>query len=206
MGTAASYLSLHGDPMTVTGGVIYGVLNVVTGKFYVGATLTLGARWKQHVNDLRANRHHSDKLQRSWNKHGENAFNFLILELCDNESELGAREQHWIDEKSAYLTGYNVCPFADHHRHSPETRAKIAQSNRTRIISAETRAKMGISASNRDPEVFARIGAHAKGKQLSSEHRAKISMGGKGKRRSPETKERMRQAALKREAQKRIKD
>src|ERR1035437_3696183 len=61
---------------------IYKIINEINGKYYVGSSNDIDGiygRWYEHTNDLRANRHDNDHLQKSWNKYGHNAFKFTII-------------------------------------------------------------------------------------------------------------------------------
>lgn len=53
---------------------------------------------KKHFNDLEKQQHSSIKLQRSYNKHGRNAFVCEIIEEIPYEkNKILEREQYWID-------------------------------------------------------------------------------------------------------------
>ncbi len=85
---------------------IYKIINLKTGKFYLGSSVNIEKRFTQHVCDLRANRHHSVYLQRSYNKHGEDCFELRIVELCE-EASLKEREQKYL-HNLYYTNSYNV--------------------------------------------------------------------------------------------------
>jgi group I intron endonuclease len=61
---------------------IYTITNKVTGDFYVGSAHNFSARWKLHNTNLRAGKHHSRRLQNSWDKHGVDAFAFTVVVVC----------------------------------------------------------------------------------------------------------------------------
>lgn len=86
---------------------IYGIVNTKTGKWYVGQAEDIKRRWGKHLRELRSGTHHSEKLQRSYEKHREGAFLFFILEEC-SIGELDAREIFWIAEKDSFRNGYNM--------------------------------------------------------------------------------------------------
>lgn len=75
---------------------IYAILQLSTGRHYVGSAKSLSLRWNKHLSDLRKNRHHNQKLQRAWNKYGEGDFRFDVIEKCEAE-DLVEREQFFID-------------------------------------------------------------------------------------------------------------
>lgn len=109
---------------------------------YVGSTNNSINRWRQHRNYLKNNTHHSDYLQRSWNKYGESAFVFTVVEIveCNNLIE---REQFWIDY---YLNSgrkvYNMSKIAGAvtgYKWSSEQRSKISKSRTGRRFTKEQR-------------------------------------------------------------------
>jgi group I intron endonuclease len=76
---------------------IYQILCRVTGKCYVGSSRNIEKRWTAHRYSLRAGKNGCWRLQLSWTKHGEDAFQFSILEECLT-SQLFTREQFYIDQ------------------------------------------------------------------------------------------------------------
>lgn len=88
---------------------IYIIINVINNMIYIGSSQDIEARWKEHVNKLYGNRHENDKLQKAWNKYGEKAFQFKILEVAE-EKDLVAREQYYLDLHKPYERhiGYNL--------------------------------------------------------------------------------------------------
>lgn len=90
---------------------VYSITNNRNGKMYVGSAKRILNRWSVHVATLRAGNHHSAKLQNSWDKHGEDAFEFEILILCD-PSHMTKIEQFCMDKFDSVRSGYNVLPFA----------------------------------------------------------------------------------------------
>lgn len=140
---------------------IYKITNKITGKCYIGSAIDLNHRWACHRYDLRKQRHHSKYLQRSWNKHGKDVFEFSVLELVENKEHLIMREQHWINWFDAVNVGYNNVGIAGSNlgmKHSEEAKKKmsvalkkamteerrkqIGDFHRGRVASKETRLKM----------------------------------------------------------------
>jgi hypothetical protein len=58
---------------------IYEIKNVLSNKTYIGETTRGELRWKEHLCDLRGNRHQNRDLQQDFNKHGEEAFEWSII-------------------------------------------------------------------------------------------------------------------------------
>ena len=99
--------------MKITG--IYKIFNKVNGKFYIGSSKDIFGRWKEHLSELRNNKHFNSHLQSSWNKYSEESFIFQILEECENnEKILEETEQKWLDETKCFQKeiGYNICEIA----------------------------------------------------------------------------------------------
>ena len=86
---------------------IYCIENKVNGKRYIGKSIDVERRWNEHITQLRNNNHSNEYLQRSWNKYGENAFDFCVLEVCESEM-LNNREIYWIDYYKSFTNGYNL--------------------------------------------------------------------------------------------------
>lgn len=59
---------------------IYGIRNVITGRVYVGKAQQIEHRWTTHRRRLKERRHHNKQLQADWDKHGEQAFVFEVLD------------------------------------------------------------------------------------------------------------------------------
>jgi group I intron endonuclease len=64
---------------------------------YFGSSKDIVGRLRQHIADLRHDHHENPILQRVWNKHGESAFEFLILEEMEPGEDLLAVEQEYLD-------------------------------------------------------------------------------------------------------------
>lgn len=149
---------------------IYAIRNNASGRVYVGSGVRIERRWNNHRTLLRNGLHHSDTLQRSWNKHGEKAFSFEVLEVVEDVGRLIEREQHWIDTLHAACPkrGFNKCPTAGNclgTKHSLETRA---------IMSAVSRA------SGKSAAFILAFWAEASPEYLAA-HAAKISAKNKGR-------------------------
>lgn len=78
---------------------IYAIIHVESGKLYIGSASNIYSRWRTHKSELRRGLHHSPHLQNAWNKYGESAFQFTVIEACLKDAViLCSREQHWLDK------------------------------------------------------------------------------------------------------------
>ena len=91
-------------------GWIYMIINKINNKIYVGQTINKNGykkRWNQHKNELRKNSHHNIFLQNSWNKYGEENFEFILLhELIFNTEEERKKILNLIEK--IYIIGWNL--------------------------------------------------------------------------------------------------
>lgn len=88
---------------------IYIIKNKINNKVYIGQSIDIHKRWLNHKNKLRKYKHDNIHLQRSWNKYGEENFEFSILELC-NKKLLSKKEREYIKKYKANIDnyGYNL--------------------------------------------------------------------------------------------------
>ncbi len=162
---------------------IYKLTNKVTGKVYVGsAACSFKSRWCIHRADLKGNRHFNSYLQRSWNKYGEEAFEFSILERCRPQNCL-EREQHWLDKLRPYKReiGYNISEVAGSamqgRNHTDASRLKMSVARKGMDTSKATEAAAKVTkGKRRSDEVRKKISDSHKGKTMSDEHKAKVKM------------------------------
>lgn len=106
--------------------VIYGILNKISGKYYIGSTVSFSKRKSRHLKLLRENKHHSYLLQKEWE---EGLFEFIILEKVLEKELLIEREQWWIDNTNSF---YNICKIANSSlgiKRTEETKEKVRQAN-----------------------------------------------------------------------------
>ena len=86
---------------------IYMIKNTVNNKMYIGQSHNIAWRWTIHKYKLRSNNSDNRHLQYSWNKYGESAFDFLIVELCPVD-KLDEKEAYWISYYNSIENGYNI--------------------------------------------------------------------------------------------------
>jgi len=123
---------------------VYEIKNKLNGKAYLGSSGNIERRRSNHYYLLRSGRHHCVYLQRAWNKHGEKAFEFSILEEIEGPGPLLAAEQTRLDRRFAQNTCYNMAitagpagPLAE------ETKRKLSLAIMGRKLSEEHKRKIG---------------------------------------------------------------
>lgn len=85
---------------------LYIITNKATNKKYLGITKDFKKRKLAHLGLLRRNQHHSMHLQNSFNKHGEDKFEFSILVDDLSREKAGWLEEFYLQEY--YDNIYNV--------------------------------------------------------------------------------------------------
>ncbi|MCI0501747.1 MAG: GIY-YIG nuclease family protein, partial [Epsilonproteobacteria bacterium] len=126
---------------------VYCIENLTDNKKYIGQSIDVNKRKRDHWNLLKNNKHINDHLQKSWNKNGINNFTFYILEVCDY-SDIDERERFWIKELKSFdrRFGYNIeLGGSSKGEVSQETRIKISKANTGRIWNDESRKKASLS-------------------------------------------------------------
>lgn len=159
---------------------IYSLVNLTNNMIYIGSAVNFKCRWKNHLIELRLNRHCNKYLQSAYNKYGEDNFKFEIIEYVDKEN-LIKREQYHLDKFKSYdrLIGYNLCAVAGSRLGQKPTKETLAK------LSAMRKGK------KRSKEFCQRLSELNKGRKVSDEARKNMSLAHIGKKLSEETKAKM---------------
>ena len=99
------YISLNRNNSMTCG--IYEIINIKNNKKYIGQSVNIEKRWGSHKRNLNLQQHDNSYLQNAWNKYGEGAFVFNIIEECSKEL-LNKQEMFWIAQNDSYHNGYNL--------------------------------------------------------------------------------------------------
>ena len=122
---------------------VYKITNTVTDKVYVGQTTYKNPRnrWSAHKCDLKRNRCNNQYLQRAWNKHGEEAFQFDVVAEATTQKQLDKLEVQLIAELQTRnpLYGYNLRSGGARGKHTEETKRKLSASRNKLYASAKGR-------------------------------------------------------------------
>src|SRR5258706_4141008 len=87
---------------------IYKIINVVNNKFYVGSAIDCKRRKTRHFSELRNGVHKNRHLQAAWNKYGEQAFVFVVVENYAMDTDLLQIENRWLQEHVGKEYCYNI--------------------------------------------------------------------------------------------------
>ena len=176
---------------------IYKITNTITDHFYIGSAVNLQRRKTRHFSELRNHKHNNRRLQAAWDKYGEAAFVFTVIESVDDRAELYAAEDKWLAGHVGTSYCYNLGMAAISpmlglsgersptwgYKHTTEAKEKIAAASRGRPVSAETLAKRSAALKGREIPLEQRIrisrtlsgeGNYWYGKQRPEEFKQKI--------------------------------
>lgn len=84
---------------------IYKITNKINNKAYIGQSLNIETRWKQHIANINSDK--DNTIYQALRKYGLNNFNFEVVEEC-SENQLDEREIYWIAYYNSYENGYNM--------------------------------------------------------------------------------------------------
>lgn len=128
---------------------IYKLTNKLNGRIYIGSAKEFKRRWSQHSFSLRNQKHQNKFLQADFNKCGEEAFVFEVMEVTDGKTkeerltiEEGYIKQHYDNGKSCY----NLCSRAISREGYPskdpeKTRQKQSEAQKKRYENPEIRQR-----------------------------------------------------------------
>ena len=136
---------------------IYKITNLVNNKVYIGQTIeNFQKRYWHHVWKLNKQIHDNKYLQNSWNKYGEDNFEFSVVEIVSKE-EIDSREKYWIQFYRNQNKCYNIQDGGQDVRLvdycTSEARKKVGEQNRRRMLGSKlpesTKRKMSESRKGR---------------------------------------------------------
>jgi group I intron endonuclease len=176
---------------------IYLITNLTNGSMYIGQSTDIHKRWSQEKKG-----NEDSYLTRAIKKHGVENFTFEILMECP------AASMNFFE--MAFISGYNTFHDKLHYNlteggggsigrpTSEYASMRISESNRTRVVSDDTRRKISElhKGAVRPPGTGEKISAANIGMPVSEEGRANMSKGQTGRKHSPEHIEKRRQKLL----------
>jgi group I intron endonuclease len=124
--------------------IIYKITNKLNGKCYIGITSRrICDRWNEHVANSKGKRKRTSKFYNAIAKYGRDGFSREIIDHASTESRARELEIHYIDKFNSFERGYNS-NIGGHGTliFSEETKRKISESQKGKIIPMESRRKM----------------------------------------------------------------
>lgn len=107
---------------------IYQIRNTISNKLYIGSSVDIVNRWRQHKLLLRKKSHDNFHLQNAWNKYGEDIFEFEVVEIVE-PINLSDKEQQYINKLNPE---YNIARVVKAsmfgRKHTEESKARMSES------------------------------------------------------------------------------
>ena len=125
---------------------IYAIHNIASNKYYIGQTFeTFYKRFLRHNNMLENNTHFNKHLQNAYNKYGAGNFEFLIIEVCDEQDKLNSLEQFYIEQYQAQYGCYNILAGGENMRgnNNPFFGRKHTVASKEKMSKAQTGKHIG---------------------------------------------------------------
>lgn len=130
-------------------GIIYGWYNTLTDMWYIGQTIHPERRFKRHI-DYAINKKDNNRFHNALRKYGLDNFIYCVLEDNVLKENLNMRETDWIEYYDSFYSGYNMTTGGDTNVIIlEETRKKISESLKGRILPIQTRKRMSESRKGR---------------------------------------------------------
>lgn len=85
---------------------IYKIINTLNQRIYIGKAKVFRQRFYEHRRKLMATKHTNLFLQHDFSKCGESVFEFHIIEVVEDSSQLSVREDYWLKQ---YHDGQKNC-------------------------------------------------------------------------------------------------
>ena len=95
---------------------IYKITNLITNKIYIGQSVDIERRWKQHIESSKnpTNSSYYNQLYTDFRHYGVNNFSFEILETIDKKDKklLNELELKYMKKFDTLKSGYNIAAAA----------------------------------------------------------------------------------------------
>ena len=154
---------------------VYAIRHDPSGRLYVGSSVRVRVRLRQHRSSLEKGLHHSCYLQRVWDKEQAEAFTACLLEQVIERDRLVEREQYWIDRCNAYVNGFNSRPKAESFygmEWRPEQNAARSASNRQTWADPALREKLSRKFKGKKRGMWTEKSFESQAETLKERHRA----------------------------------
>lgn len=133
---------------------IYKISNKINSRIYIGSAIDFVNRKSKHLRQLNSNKHCNIKLQRFYNKYGNESLVFSIVEYCEKENLL-EREQFYINNLNCVTNGFNILSTAGswlNHSHTEKSKKKLSATKK----GIQTKGMLGKVHSEKTKELIAK--------------------------------------------------
>lgn len=162
---------------------LYAIRHIASRSAYFGSSVDIKRRFKEHRTGLKFGKHHCRHLQNSWNRHGEEKFEFILVKETLTHAEAKEIEQAFLDiffKNGLYNSNNKAIGFASgdaSHAKRPDFHMKTVMQ---RLSPDERREKYGkAKGTKRNPAAYI---ASAAIRNANPEYSKKLSESCKGKR------------------------
>lgn len=195
---------------------VYKIYNKLNGRIYIGSAKTFKTRISDHIKSLRANKHSNKFLQADFNKCGEEAFAFEILEIIEGDKKSRTRREKELIEKywDRCKDCYNIQKDPDSIDRScfsktPEETKKLISENSkamwANLSEKERKQRVKNATASRTKETYEKVSKALIGIKRSAEAIEKNRQKSLGKKHGSHTEEAKQKMALNRKNRKEIK-
>ncbi len=153
-------------------GAVYCITNTKSDKVYIGSSTSVKERFYYHRYRLKRGDHTNIHLQRSWNKHGADAFEFEVIQDGIPNESLVEVEQLYLDANDNL---FNINPVAGRPPHTPETRARMSAAAKKRDLASRVGGGGTFRGQKHTQETKEKMADAARGKRMSAATKAKMS-------------------------------
>ena len=91
---------------------IYRISNKINNQHYIGQSLNIEGRWKEHINNISRK---NNSIYQALREYGIDNFEFKVVEECA-EHLLDDREKYWIEYYDSFNNGYNMTKGGGHSK------------------------------------------------------------------------------------------
>lgn len=138
-------------------------------RYYVGQSVDVGRRFREHIRTLSNGSHTNRRLLRSWRMYGCDCFSFDVLELIDRHL-LDEAELWWLSQMVGSARCMNILAspaggalsgpmhYAFGSTLSADHRARISSGNKGKTRGADTRMAISRATSGEANPMFGRRG------------------------------------------------
>lgn len=124
---------------------IYCIYNVVSGRRYIGSSTNIYRRLWKHFRALELGTHANQPMQNTWNLHGSDIFEYMVIEQVDDITKLAEIEKFYIDVLACCdcRFGYNIMSQTTGQALVNERAQKISNKVKGQKKTEDHKAKIG---------------------------------------------------------------